>query len=391
MLLILTYFQYNYLMAKVGFALLLVALCIVLGGAGNRVNFVADIESNSDFESDTILKSRGAILAFLESGNYTYSESRHDIPKEVLDILRSYTESSSVRDTSNYSESNHDIDMEEFHLLLSMEESFRFGDRSVEDSVYLGCMLNSFVPFNKLLHFVAYNDSVCLLSYLKGGFVTHRKVELIQYKGNVKRTAIDVDYDADDISKLKVYLNDYPNIKRNYRRPKRVTRFYIRDKASYSKSFINKFMDWYSSYDSVSLINDSIIINGNLKKLTKIRTDLPLNKTVKYKSKVNEKVCLLEVTRINISTVKYHYKEFRNKVKKYDYKGLAELKLGTSFDMFGLFSKNEIYFYGTDEYVNTTSKHIHINFPKNSLSPIYIKFQRKNGKPTYSPELTIQP
>jgi hypothetical protein len=378
-------------MAKVGFALLLVALCIMLGGAGNRVNYVSDIESNSDPESDTILKSRGAILAFLESGNYTYSESRHDIPKEVLNILRSYQEPSNVGDTSNHSETSYGLDNDEFDILLSMKESFRFGDRSVEDSVYLGCILNALVPYNKLLHFVAFNDSVCLLSYLKGGIVTHRKVELIQYKRNIKRTSIVVDYDADDVSILKGYLKDYPNIKPSYKKPKRVTRFYIKDKASYSKGFIKEFKYEFSDYDSVSLVNDSIIINGNLKKLTKIRTDLPLNKTVKYKSKVNKKVCLLEVTRINISTVKYHYREFNKKTKKFDYQGLAELKLGTSFDMFGLFSKNDIYFYGTDEYVNTTSKNIHISFPKNSLSPIYIKFEHKNGKPTYSPELIIQP
>jgi hypothetical protein len=378
-------------MAKVGFALLLVALCIMLGGAGNRVNFVADTESNSDPESDTILKSRGAILAYLESGNYTYSESRHDIPKEVLDILRSYKEPSIVGDTSNYSEGSDDIDNEEFDILLSGKEFFSFGDRSVEDSVYLGCSLYALVPYNKLLHFVAFNDSVCLLSYLKGGIVTHRKVELIQYKRNIKRTSIVVDYGADDVSILKGYLKDYPNIKPSYKKPKRVTRFYIKDKASYSKGFIKEFKYEFSDYDSVSLVNDSIIINGNLKKLTKIRTDLPLNKTVRYQSKGNEKVCLLEVTRINISTVKYHYQEFHNKVKKYDYQGLASFSLGSSFDFFSPFLDKEAYLYGIDEYINSTSKHIYINFPKKNLSPIYIKFQRKKGKPTYSPELTIQP
>lgn len=355
-------------MAKVGFALLVVALCIVLGEAGKLPAFAANIQSNSDPESDTILKSRGAILAFLESGNYTYSESRHDIPKEVLDSI---------------------LKLNQYPNLL--------GDSSVIDSVNLTCILSRYYPYTRLLQFAAFNDSICLLSYLQGGFSIFSSLEFIKYKGSGKnRVSFNLSLGTDNLVKLKMFLNRYPNIPKNVKRNKRTLipkNIFIRSNDDYSKSFINKFKRRYSSYDSVALIQDSIIINRDVKNFIKIPTDLPLNKKVIYKSKLSNSSYTLSVTRVNFSTIKYAYqKVYRGIIQKF-HRGEADLNPTFYLGSEAIFEDVKSNVYGMNEYINPKAKkqEITICIGVGSIEKSFIKFRNKTGKVVSSPELTIQP
>lgn len=351
---------------KVAFGVLLVALCIMLGSVGQRDDYALDgvIEPSSKAKPDKILESREAILDFIESGNYTYSENRNDIPQVVLDSIFKFGDNRE-----------------------------KFCDKNTRDSFSSGCSIFPPQVYSYLLDFVAYNDSQCLISYEFGGFSSGKSVEFVKFKEITEGTSFGIsDYQPSDILMLKAYLTEYPNITKLNKNPFSGKHIYIKDINDYYKTFIKEFKYYFGGYDTVALLQDSIIINRDVKNFIKIPTDLPLNKKVTYKGKKGKSSYTLDITRINFSTIKYAYQKVNQGKTQYISKGEADLQPSFYLGTQGIFNDAKDNIYGMNEYITPKSKkqEVIIFIGVGSIEKSFIKFQHKNGKATCSPKLTIQ-
>ena len=134
------------------------------------------------------------------------------------------------------------------------------------------------------------------------------------------------------------------------------TTFYIKDETKYSENFLSEFKKHHGIYETVSLIEDTIMINNDRDGLIVIPTDLPLNETVTYEKTANEKAQILTLKRVNISTVEYSYHEAVNDKKVNDRAGSADLQptfyLGTQ----GTFEDEDENVYGMNRYIDYSEK-----------------------------------
>ncbi len=142
------------------------------------------------------------------------------------------------------------------------------------------------------------------------------------------------------------------------------TEFYIKDETRYSKTFIKEFKKYHSSYETVSLIDDTIIVNNDRRELIIIPTDLPLKKTVTYEKTEKNKKKSLYITRINISTIEYNYYEIVNWRKENHRQGTADLQPTFYFGAEGTFDDENGITYGMNKYID--------NSVKDSWTNIYI-------------------
>jgi len=104
------------------------------------------------------------------------------------------------------------------------------------------------------------------------------------------------------------------------------TEFYIKDETMYSENFITQFKRDHRIYKTVSLIEDTIIINDNRESFFMFPTDLPLNKTIIYEKAAKEENQVLTVKRVNFSSLEYNYYKTVKGKKVIEIKGMADLE-----------------------------------------------------------------
>ena len=134
------------------------------------------------------------------------------------------------------------------------------------------------------------------------------------------------------------------------------TEFYIKDKTKYSENFISEFKKYHGIYETVSLIEDTIIINNAKEEFIIIPTDLPLNTIVIYGKTEKDKEQILTVKRINISTLEYYYYEKINDKKTNEKQGTADLEPTFYFETEGTFEDENGNIYGMNEYIDNSEK-----------------------------------
>jgi len=134
------------------------------------------------------------------------------------------------------------------------------------------------------------------------------------------------------------------------------TKFYIKDETKYSKNFISEFKKYHGMYETVSLIDDTIIVNNDRKELIIIPTDLPLNKTIIYEKTEKEKEQILTVRRVNFSTLEYNYYEIVDGKKTNERKGKADLDPTFYNGAEGVFEDENENTYGMNKYIDYSEK-----------------------------------
>ena len=128
------------------------------------------------------VKIKTPIDLFFLSHEYKYYVEKTKIPARILDTLMN--EQTLIGD-ANDSES---INLTDLHLKSSSLGSSPF-------------------EFNSRLNFILVSDSLCLLSYKKGGVASYEVVEFFKYKGEFNRTTIPTTSNVSDTTELKKYLN----------------------------------------------------------------------------------------------------------------------------------------------------------------------------------------
>lgn len=134
------------------------------------------------------------------------------------------------------------------------------------------------------------------------------------------------------------------------------TKFFIKDESKYSKTFLSEFKARHSVYESVSLIDDTIIVNNDKVGHIIIPTDLPLNQQVTYEKTEKGKKQILTVKRINYSTLEYIYFEEVNGKQTNQSQGTADLEPVFYFGAEGTFEDKNENVYGMNEYIDNSEK-----------------------------------
>jgi len=134
------------------------------------------------------------------------------------------------------------------------------------------------------------------------------------------------------------------------------TKFFIKDESKYSQTFLVEFKTRHSVYETVSLIDDIIIINNDQVGHIIIPTDLPLNQQVTYQKIENSKKQVLTVKRINYSTLEYNYYEETPGQKTSQRQGTADLEPVFYFGAEGTFEDENENVYGMNEYIDSSEK-----------------------------------
>ncbi len=132
------------------------------------------------------------------------------------------------------------------------------------------------------------------------------------------------------------------------------TQFYIKDEKQYSETFLAEFKAKHSIYETVALIDDTIIINNDRENIILIPTDLPLNQPITYEESAKGIKYILTVKRINFSTLEYNYFETVNENKKNEKQGQADLEPVFYFGAEGTFEDENENVYGMNEYINSS-------------------------------------
>lgn len=140
--------------------------------------------------------------------------------------------------------------------------------------------------------------------------------------------------------------------KKNQSQP---TQFYIKDEKQYSETFLAEFKAKHGIYETVALINDTIIINNDRENFILIPTDLPLDRLVTYEKSSEGIKYTLTVKRINFSTLEYSYFETVNEKKENEKQGQADLEPIFYFGAEGTFEDENENVYGMNEYINSSN------------------------------------
>ncbi|WP_291722753.1 hypothetical protein [Bernardetia sp.] len=129
------------------------------------------------------------------------------------------------------------------------------------------------------------------------------------------------------------------------------TIFYISDSTYYSLEFLAGLKKTHP-YKTVSLNQDSIIINNDQKSIILFPQDLPLNNNVSYQKLEEEKLYSLKLKRINYSSVEYDYKEKVGSEIRSSFTGVAHLRGNFYTGSAGFIEDKNNNTYGTYEYIS---------------------------------------
>jgi len=134
------------------------------------------------------------------------------------------------------------------------------------------------------------------------------------------------------------------------------TKYFIKDESKYSQTFLTEFKARHSVYETVALIDDTIIVNNDRVGHIIIPTDLPLNQQVTYEKTENSNKYILTVKRINYSTLEYIYYEEVNGQETNPNQGTADLEPVFYFGAEGTFEDENENVYGMNEYIDNSEK-----------------------------------
>jgi hypothetical protein len=172
--------------------------------------------------------------------------------------------------------------------------------------------------------------------------IEHR---ISQYQADLKKREKEIDDDN--------FIAEYNQILASLK----PTEFYIKDETKYSESFLTEFKKRHSLYETVSLIDDTIIILNDRSELILIPTDLPLNQLVIYEKTDKEKEQILTVERINISTIEYNCYEIVNGRKTNERQGMADLQADFYYGAEGIFyADDDESLFGMNRYIDRSEK-----------------------------------
>jgi hypothetical protein len=164
--------------------------------------------------------------------------------------------------------------------------------------------------------------------------------------------------------------------------------FYVKDETKYSKTFLEEFKQRHSLYQivSVSLIDDTIIINDDKEDFIIIPTDLPLNQVVIYENTEKEKKQILTVKWINFSTLEYKYDEIINGQFVNQKQGTADLDPVFYYASDGCFEDENENIYGIIKYIKKKKKDgwIYIHIGVGSIEKSFLTCRDEIGKYKYS-------
>lgn len=105
------------------------------------------------------------------------------------------------------------------------------------------------------------------------------------------------------------------------------SKVFVKDKSKYSKAFLTGLNAMKSpNYSSIKLIDNVIIVDN---KTTKFPDDLKMNNNYVFKAVKGEQSYLLNVKRINESTLNFEFKLFKKEHLVFTDKG--EANIGASF------------------------------------------------------------
>lgn len=167
--------------------------------------------------------------------------------------------------------------------------------------------------------------------------------------GQYLKEGNDIGFDLGDSKYLETLWNDL-----NAKQSKTI--FFIKDETKYSQTFLKEFKERHSIYEAVSLIDDTIIVNNDRVGHIIIPTDLPFNQQVIYQKSENGKKQVLNVKRINYSTLEYNYYEETNGQKTNQRQGTADLEPVFYFGAEGTFEDENENVYGMNEYIDSSEK-----------------------------------
>ena len=169
-------------------------------------------------------------------------------------------------------------------------------------------------------------------------------------KKNIEQTEIESSQSNID-EQIATIENDITEIKKT-----KSTKFYIKDETKYSENFLSEFKKYHGCYETVSLIEDTIIVNNDKENLIIIPTDLPLNKKIIYEKIEKEKEKVLIVKRVNFSTLEYYHYEIVKGKKINEKQGRADLEPTFYFGAEGTFEDEDENIYGMNEYIDYSEK-----------------------------------
>lgn len=190
-------------------------------------------------------------------------------------------------------------------------------------------------------------------------------------------------FDRDTIVKILADTTVKVDSLENKNAPITPTTFFIKDTTKYSIKFLNDFRKRHNQYkiNTVSLLNDTIIINNDKKDLIIIPTDLPLNRKIVYEAQTSDMIYMLTVKRVNYSTIEYEYDQ-KEKEKSIAHKsGLASLDPLFYYGCEGTIELKNGAVYGMNKYIDDSSEcHTYILIGVGNISQSEIHHNCKNTK-----------
>lgn len=172
---------------------------------------------------------------------------------------------------------------------------------------------------------------------------------------------------------------------------KKPTLFFIKDSSKYSKEFLEKLKNTHP-YKTVSLIEDSIIINNDRKSAILFPKDLPLKKSISYTKIDSGKSYSLQIKRINYSSIEYKYEEKSDDKILHKLVGIAHLRGNFYLSAAGFFEDESNITYGTYEYISDSEEcQLNIHVGNGSVIKSFVTRSCDSEKDKISsPELIIQ-
>jgi hypothetical protein len=162
---------------------------------------------------------------------------------------------------------------------------------------------------------------------------------------------------------------------------KQQTSFFVKDPTQYSATFLAAFREkngWIGRH--IELRGDSMIVEGDpLQEAIILPTDLPLKKKVRYTRNRHGRNYRLELTRINISTVAYHYTVNDGLTALLDLEGTADLDPIFYYGADGEFEDGGKTFGMNKYYTNDTTRADFLLIGHGSIAKA--SFIRSNGPP----------
>lgn len=159
-------------------------------------------------------KPTAEVLIFFSSKNFKLYQNKHKIPNMIIDSLsRIDGDDFKIGDTSDSGNINlSDISFNNIVIdSVNSDGNAIFKIKDSSDIDFKG------LEYNKTLHFILLNDTLCLISYTQGGLGTHGVIDFFQYKGKFTHTRYMTIESLIDTNMLGIYLraNPLPEIESN--------------------------------------------------------------------------------------------------------------------------------------------------------------------------------